>query len=183
MPCIDTVQGFYFCAAAYQPHTSVYSGFSAVHAIIRSKRQNRLQGFTAAFPLICHIPAHTIQQTHKPTIHHLRHAGAHHSAVVPPPIPEIPPPRRTLYRSTQPPYYNKVYKGAAVRPCYGSIRRRCSITQTMPARRGQRLRLYRVCPAAGTLHPAGQSSGRGAAGGAEPLTATAVSLFGLSPDS
>lgn len=36
---------------------------------------------------------------------------------------------------------------------------------------------------AGTLHPAGQSGGRDAAGGAEPLTATAVALFGLSPDS
>lgn len=65
---------------------------------------------------------------------------------------------------------------------------------------GQRLHLYRVSPAAsrycprpaacdlapgqpGTLHPAGQSSGRGAAGGAEPLTAAAVFLFGLSPDS
>lgn len=35
----------------------------------------------------------------------------------------------------------------------------------------------------GTLHPAGQSSGRDAADGAEPLTAAAVSLFGLSPDS
>ena len=33
------------------------------------------------------------------------------------------------------------------------------------------------------LHPAGQSSSRGAAGGAEPLAALAVSLFGLSPDS
>lgn len=36
---------------------------------------------------------------------------------------------------------------------------------------------------AGALHPAGQSSGRGTAGGAEPLTATAASSFGLSPDS
>nr|DAR83588.1 MAG TPA: hypothetical protein [Caudoviricetes sp.] len=36
---------------------------------------------------------------------------------------------------------------------------------------------------AGTLHPAGQSSSRGAAGGAEPLTALAAALFGLSPDS
>ena len=35
----------------------------------------------------------------------------------------------------------------------------------------------------GALHPAGQSSGRGRAGGAEPLTAAAASLFGLSPDS
>ena len=35
----------------------------------------------------------------------------------------------------------------------------------------------------GTLHPAGQSSDRGTAGGAEPLAAPAASLFGLSPDS
>lgn len=35
----------------------------------------------------------------------------------------------------------------------------------------------------GALHPAEQSSGRGAAGGAEPLVASATSLFGLSPDS
>jgi hypothetical protein len=73
--------------------------------------------------------------------------------------------------------------------------------------RGQRLHLYRVSPAAfrcfsrpaafdlapvssqgapgqsGTLYPAGQSSSRGAAGGAEPLAAFAASLFGLSPDS
>ena len=35
----------------------------------------------------------------------------------------------------------------------------------------------------GALHPAGQSSNKGAAGGAEPLAATAASLFGLSPDS
>lgn len=35
----------------------------------------------------------------------------------------------------------------------------------------------------GTLHPAGQSGSRCAAGGAEPLAATAAALFGLSPDS
>lgn len=75
----------------------------------------------------------------------------------------------------------------------------------MPARRGQRLpcadrwqvltecQQYRPgAPAervsgqggqSGTLHPAGQSSGKGAAGSAEPLAATAAALFGLSPDS
>ena len=36
---------------------------------------------------------------------------------------------------------------------------------------------------AGTLHPAGQSSSRSAAGGAELLAALAAALFGLSPDS
>ena len=84
MPCIDTVQGFSFCPAAYQPRTSVYSGFSAANAIIQPKRQNHLQGFAAAFPLICHIPTHTIQQSHKPPAHQLRHVGGHHSAAAPP---------------------------------------------------------------------------------------------------
>lgn len=86
-------------------------------------------------------------------------------------------------------YYNKVYKGAGVRLLWIHARR-CNTSQTMPARRGQRLHLHRVSPAAfdlapgqpDTLHPAGQSSGKGTAGGAEPLAATAVSLFGLSPD-
>lgn len=45
--------------------------------IIPPQRKNRSQGFTAAFPLICPIPAHTIQQLHKPLIHRLRHAGGH----------------------------------------------------------------------------------------------------------
>lgn len=87
-------------------------------------------------------------------------------------------------------YYNKVYKGAGVRLLWIHARR-CNTSQTMPARRGQRLHLHRVSPAAfdlapgqpDTLHPAGQSSGKGTAGGAEPLAALAVSLFGLSPDS
>lgn len=94
-------------------------------------------------------------------------------------------------------YYNKVYKGAGVRLLWIHARR-CNTSQTMPARRGQRLHLHRVSPAAfdlapvsgqgaaglsDTLHSAGQSSGKGTAGGAEPLAALAVSLFGLSPDS
>ena len=71
-----------------------------------------------------------------------------------------------------------------------------AVNSTDPAHllRSQRLHLYTVSPAAcdlapgqrsewGTLHPAGQSSSRDAAGGAEPLAATAASLFGLSPDS
>lgn len=77
MPCIDTVQGFYFCPATIQPNTSVYSTLCIIHAIIPPKRQNRLHGFTAAFPLICAIPAHTIQHPHKPPIHRLRNAGWH----------------------------------------------------------------------------------------------------------
>lgn len=36
---------------------------------------------------------------------------------------QIPPPRRTLHRSVQTAYYNKVYKGAAVPTCTGPARR------------------------------------------------------------
>lgn len=45
--------------------------------IIPPQRKNRSQGFTAAFPLICPIPAHTIQQPHKPAMHRLLRAGGH----------------------------------------------------------------------------------------------------------
>lgn len=34
---------------------------------------------------------------------------------------QIPPPCRTLYRGNVSTYYNNVYKGAAVRPCRGSM--------------------------------------------------------------
>lgn len=89
---------------------------------------------------------------------------------------QIPAPRRMLYRPAQPPYYNNVYKGA---PLLWIHARQCSIPQTMQTRRGQLLPSADCWQA---LHPAGQSSSRSAAGGAEPLAALAASLFGLSPD-
>jgi hypothetical protein len=55
---------------------------------------------------------------------------------------QIPPPRRTLYSSAQPPYYNKVYKRSA--------------DHASPAAYDL------VTGQPGALHPAGQSSGRGA---------------------
>lgn len=126
---------------------------------------------------------------------------------------QIPTPRRTLCRSAQPPYYNKVYKSA---PLLWIHARQCSTSQTMQTRlgqllpsadlwqvlnpvhllRGQRLHPYRVRQAACDLAP-GQQPGRtgstwhplpgGAVQrqgrGAEPLAALAATLFGLSPDS
>lgn len=96
---------------------------------------------------------------------------------------QIPPPRQTLHRSAQTAYYNKVYKGAGVRPVMDA--RRCSIPQTMPAWRGQLLpcvdrwqvlhpahllrgqclNLYRVSPAAVSMlpTPGGLRSGTGSA--------------------
>ena len=104
---------------------------------------------------------------------------------------QIQPPRRTLYRSAQPPYYNKVYKGAAVRPVmdpYQAVQHIADRASPAASRcfsrpavcglaLGQRSERTGWCPP-----PGGQPSGRGR-GRAEPLAATAVSLFGLSPDS
>lgn len=70
--------------------------------IIPLKRQNRLQGFAAAFPLILPISAHTIQ---KPTSRLYSPAPlwmAHRQALHPH-RSQIPPPRRTLHRAGQPP--------------------------------------------------------------------------------
>lgn len=102
-----------------------------------------------------------------------------HAPGRPSPIPE-PPPRRTLYRPAQPPYYNKVYK---------RVQHTADHASPAGSRHFPRPAACNLAPVigqgtpAGTLHPAGHSSDMGAAGGAEPLTATAVSLFGLSPDS
>lgn len=92
---------------------------------------------------------------------------------------------RTLYSSAQTPYYNKVYKGAAVRTyCCRSMQARRDLEylprpaacNLAPGQRSTRAGRHH-----GTFHPAGQSSDRGAAGGAEPLAATAASLSGFRP--
>lgn len=87
-----------FCPAATQPHISVYGGFyyNTAHAA------KRITGLYRGFS--CDLPHFTAANT-RPT----------QAAIIP------PVPRRTLYRPAQPPYYNKVYKGARVRPCYGSM--------------------------------------------------------------
>jgi hypothetical protein len=193
------VQGFYFYPATIQPHTSVYSGLSVTHAIILPQSQNRLQSFAAAFPLICPIPAHAMQQPHKTTIHHLRHAGGH-----------------TVKRSTSTDTKYQRHAGRCTaqhsrpiiiryiraRPCYGfmpdgaAYRRPCkpggvcvstctgSSRRRLDASHARRITIWhRVSSTGSTLHPAGQTSGRDTAGGAEPMAALAASLFGLSPDS
>lgn len=93
---------------------------------------------------------------------------------------QIPEPRRTLYRSAQPPYYNKVYKSAP--PCYRSMpdgaayRRPCQPggVSMLPT---PGISLAPGCP--GISLALCFLPGRG---GAELLAAVAVSLFGLAPD-
>lgn len=81
---------------------------------------------------------------------------------------QIPPKRRTLYRSTQLPYYNNVYKGAGGAPLLWIHARQCNRLQIMQARRG---------------HPGGLRSGTGPAVRAHrlaPSTRRAVQQQGCS---
>lgn len=71
------VQGFYFALLQYSPIQAFTARFVQLMQVIPPTPQNSAQGFTGAFPLICPIPAHTIQQIHKPPIRQLRHAGGH----------------------------------------------------------------------------------------------------------
>lgn len=125
---------------------------------------------------------------------------------------QIPPPRRALYRSAQPPYYKIMYIKAqrcapVMDPCQtvrhiadhaspagsaptvcgslassapGAPAEGCSVSTCTGSDR--RLAIWHRSAVQGgqpdTLHPAEQSSSERA----EPLAATAASLFGLSPD-
>lgn len=118
--CLASAEGagLLFCPATMQPHINVYNGFSAVNQIIPPTPQNSAQGFTVAFPVIVPAQPPTIIDRHNKPLHRLRHVGAHHSTATPPAHTRYHRHARTLYRTAQPPCYNKVYKGATDRrPC------------------------------------------------------------------
>jgi hypothetical protein len=176
--CLASAEGvgLLFCPAAIQPHTSVYSGFYYVHAsytaIATKQRTEIYRGFS------CNLYRSAAADT-RPTQAAIIPSATRWSAHTHRDAPhryQIPPPRRTLYSSAQPPI---IIRYIRVRPFYGSMP--YSAADRRPCKPGGvsscRLQI------AGTLHPAEQSSSKGTAGGAEPLTATAASLFGLSPDS
>lgn len=163
--CLASAEGagLLFCPAAIQPHTSVNRAFYRVNAIYTAHAAKWRTGLYRGFSCdLTYSTAHDTRPTQADIIPpatrwraYTRPDGLHRYQIL--------TPRRTLHRSAQPPYYNKVYKSAEVQHTADH-----------------------ASPAACNLAPStrrGQSSSRGAAGGAEPLTATAVSLFGLSPDS
>ena len=140
LPCIRHGAGLLFYLAAIQTHAIVYSVFCAVHAVYTSHDIKQHTGLYRRF--YCDYARSSAANT-RPT-----------QAAIIPPAPrwsvsqrpdglhqyQIPPPRRTLYRTAQPPYYNKVYKSAAVRLLWIHARQ-CSIPQTMQARRGSSYRI------------------------------------------
>lgn len=163
------VQGFCFALLQYSPHTNIYSAFCAVNATIPHTAQNSAQGFTGAFPairLFCRrcvagASAYTAPAAPRWSVSQRRNTSSTY---------QIPAPHRTLYSSAQTADYTNL-TGSRCFPRPAACNLAPVNSQGAP---GQ----------SGTPHPAGQSSSRGnAAGGAEPLAASAGSLFGLSPDS
>lgn len=128
------------------------------------------------------------------------HAGAHHSAATPPAYTRY---QRHAGRCTGRHSRPLIIKYIRVQqisdhasPAGSAPTVYGSLASATPAHllRGQRLHLstwqgpaVSSQPGHGSIlapsHPAEQSSSRGTADGAEPLEATAASLFGLSPDS
>lgn len=135
--CLASVEdaGLLFCPDAIQPNTSVYSAFCAVHASYTAHAAKQRTGLYSGV---------SVNLTHS-SVHNTVTTQANYA----PPAPrwstsqrrstssayQIPEPRRTLYRSAQPPYYNKVYKSATVHLLW-IYARWCSISQTMPTRWG-----------------------------------------------
>lgn len=193
--CLASAEGagLFFCPAKIQPNTSVYSAFCSVHASYTThatKQCTRLyRRFSGYLPCFAAIVWRCIQLYHT--------ACATLDA-------------RTLCRPAQPPYYNKVYKGAAVRPAMDpcqtvqQIADHASPAGSAPAVCGSLASTAPGAPAEGSASPSAQGqpgglrSGTGSAvrahpppggtvqqqgRGAEPLAALAAALFGLSPDS
>ena len=132
--CLASAEGagLLFCPAEIQPHTSVYSAFCAVNATYTTHATKQRAGLCSGFSCDCaRSTAHDTRPTQTAIISpaprwsaHTRPDALHRY--------QIPTPRRTLYRSVQTAYYNKVYKSV---PLLWIHARRCSKSQTMPARR------------------------------------------------
>lgn len=164
MPCIDTVQGFYFALLQYshiQAFTARFVQSMQLYCQHSKTAHKALQGHSVRFDRFHRQQYQTGTSSYNTTCATLERITA------PQHLQRIPDTRRhagTLHSSAQPPiaYYNKVYKGAG-RLCYRSMPG--GVAHRRPCKPGGLQ--------SGTLHPAGSP----AAGGAEPLTVTAVSLF------
>lgn len=121
MPCIRPGAGLLFCPDAIQPHTSVYSAFCCVNAIIPPTSQNSAQGFTAAFPAIMPVQPPTIPDQHNKPLRHLCHAGGHTRARTRSTDTRYHRHARTLHKPAQPPIIIRYIRGFKDVPCCGSM--------------------------------------------------------------
>ena len=174
--CLASAEGagLLFCPAAIQPYTSVYSAFYSIHALNTDNAVKPRTGLYRGFSCDCtRSTAHNTRPTKADIIPPVPRWSTHTHRNAPHRY-QIPPKRRTLYRSTQPPYYNKVYKGATALPCYGSMpdgaadRRPCKpggVSVSTYTGSARRLAIWHRSAVnqgghPGALHPAGQSSDR-----------------------
>ncbi len=105
----DTVQGFSFCPAAYKPRTSVYSALCIIHTIYTARTSKAFTGLYSGVSVnLTHSSAHNTVATQAVYTPHEPRWRAYHQTQYSHRY-QIQPPRRTLYRAGQPPYYNKVY--------------------------------------------------------------------------
>lgn len=126
-----------------QLRTSVYNGFFAVHAIYTTTTAKPFTGLYSGVSanLPCFVAV--VWRVHPAMLHRLRHVGAHTV-------------KRSTSNDTKHHRHTGRCTGQGNRPIiirYIRVQvcahaRRYSISQTMPARRGQRLHLYRVSLAA-----------------------------------
>ena len=172
--------------------------------IFARRRVSRLQAFTAAFISSMKLYIQNIKTVHRAlqrlsvdlTYYSAHNTAAAQAAYTPtatrwrayrqaqhPHRYQIQPTRRTLYRPAQPPYYNKVYRGATVRPVMDP----CQTVQHITDRASLAVCRYFPRLAAGALAWVSLALAWHYVfswhGGTEPLAATAAPLFGLSPDS
>lgn len=131
--CLASAEGagLFFCQETYEPHTSVYSVFCRVNAIIPPMPQNSAQGFTGTFPTICRVL--TLLYIHIRLYCTACDTSKHITA--PQRLQCIPDTSATpdAVQGRTAAYYNKVYKGA---PLLWIHAQRYSIAQTMPAAAG-----------------------------------------------
>lgn len=133
--CLASAEGagLLFCHAVIQPNTSAYSGFllsmQSYTTHVTKQRTDLYRGFSRNLYRSAAADTRPIQAAIIPSATRWSVSQRRSTSNA---YPQIPAPRRTLYRPAQPPYYNKVYKGA---PLLWIHARRCSISQTMPARR------------------------------------------------
>lgn len=120
--CLASAEGagFLFCPAAHEPHTGVYSVLCVIHANYTASTAKAFTGLYSGVSVdLTYSSAHNTTAAQAaytpPTPRWRAYRQAQHLHRY-----QTPPPRRTLYSSAQPPYYNNVYKGSGA-SCYRSM--------------------------------------------------------------
>ena len=147
MPCINTVQGFYFCLVAIQPHISVYSSFCTINASYTTKTPKLFTGLYRCISVdLPHSSAHNTaatQAAYTPTVPRWRaYPQAQHLHRY-----RITPTHRTLCKPAQPPI---IIMYIGVLRCVPVIDL-CQAIQHSADRASQAASRYFSRPAAGVL--------------------------------